>query len=455
MSEHVALSALVRGAALSAAVLLAGCPKHVPAGERGVSDAYVDVRLGAPKVCVAALPQAGPVPVEQQAAWSQALEALRARDPQTAMAVLAEAGDHPSLRAAQAGTLLLLGEVGPAAKMQDALLQSWPDDACLLQTGAFLSHEAGDAEVALARATRAVTMAPGDANAALIHASLQADADPEAAMTEVQALLEAHPDDVGGHFLRMLLTLQKGDVAGALPDMQWAEAAGMDLTSPLVSAYLQVGRPGDVVHLFAKKGLPPLEGIEGVAAAEDPMAVYRAWLGVGEGEDLVAVVHTGQGDLTCTLFPDKAPLTVANFVGLARGTLPWTDAEGQAQTKPLYPGTVFHRVVPGFMVQGGDPKGDGTGGPGYAFPNEVSTALRFDQPGRLAMANAGPDTNGSQFFVTEAPVPHLDGRFTIFGQCDDASVEVVKAIARLPTDDDDAPVDPVVIQSIDVRAEKP
>src|SRR5271157_1555859 len=146
-----------------------------------------------------------------------------------------------------------------------------------------------------------------------------------------------------------------------------------------------------------------------------------------------AIIETTDGNITCTLFPDQAPLTVANFIGLANGTKAWKNPKtGEMMHTPLYDGTICHRVIPNFMIQCGDPAGNGTGGPGYAFKDEVSSGLTFNQPGRLAMANSGPDTNGSQFFVTEAPYPSLNGHYSIFGQCQD--LDVVKRIARLATD---------------------
>lgn len=163
-----------------------------------------------------------------------------------------------------------------------------------------------------------------------------------------------------------------------------------------------------------------------------------------------AIIDTTAGKLNCTLFPDKAPIGVANFIGLARGTKDWTDpvTGKKKHGVPLYDGTIFHRVIPDFMIQGGDPKGDGTGDPGYKFKNEVSPDLLFDQPGRVAYANAGPDTNGSQFFITEVPYPSLNGGYTIFGQCDDASVALVKQIARMARDSHDRPYQPVKINHI-------
>jgi peptidyl-prolyl cis-trans isomerase A (cyclophilin A) len=166
-----------------------------------------------------------------------------------------------------------------------------------------------------------------------------------------------------------------------------------------------------------------------------------------------AIIETTVGKLTCTLFPDKAPIGVANFIGLATGTKDWKNPVSGVTKHgvPLYDGTIFHRVIAGFMIQGGDPKGDGTGDPGYAFQNEVSSDLLFDKPGRLAYANAGPNTNGSQFFITEEAQPHLNGGYTIFGQCDDASVALVKQIAHMATDPmNDRPFRPVKIVHITI-----
>jgi peptidyl-prolyl cis-trans isomerase A (cyclophilin A) len=165
-----------------------------------------------------------------------------------------------------------------------------------------------------------------------------------------------------------------------------------------------------------------------------------------------AVIDTTAGALTCTLFPNKAPIGVANFIGLAKGTKDWTNpASGRKMHgAPLYNGTIFHRVIPDFMIQGGDPMGSGTGDPGYKFKNETSPDLTFDRPGRLAYANSGPDTNGSQFFVTEVPVPSLDGHYTILGQCDAPSVELVKKIARMPRNGNDRPNNPPKINKITI-----
>ena len=165
-----------------------------------------------------------------------------------------------------------------------------------------------------------------------------------------------------------------------------------------------------------------------------------------------AILHTTVGDLHCTLLPAVAPIGVQNFIGLSIGTKDWTNPSSHTKKHgvPLYDGTIFHRVIPEFMIQGGDPIGNGMGDPGYKFKNETSPSVTFDRPGRLAYANSGPDTNGSQFFITEVPYPSLNGGYTIFGQCDDAAVELVKQIARMATDGE-RPLRPVKINHIEIH----
>jgi peptidyl-prolyl cis-trans isomerase A (cyclophilin A) len=188
-----------------------------------------------------------------------------------------------------------------------------------------------------------------------------------------------------------------------------------------------------------------------------------------------AILHTTAGDMKCTLLPAQAPKAVANFVGLAKGTKPWKDpATGNTvHGKPLYDGVIFHRTIPEFMIQGGDPSGSGGGDVGFEFEDELHADLLFDQPGRLAMANRGPNTNSSQFFITEKEVPFLNpcldpngcmgGRrppnsgYTIFGQCDESSVELVKKIARMPctagpcAQHNERPQNPVKITHIEIQ----
>jgi peptidyl-prolyl cis-trans isomerase A (cyclophilin A) len=190
------------------------------------------------------------------------------------------------------------------------------------------------------------------------------------------------------------------------------------------------------------------------AAASKPSAsgASKAASPTAASTEPTAVIHTTAGDFHCTLFPKVAPEGVKNFVGLANGTIDWTSPTSHSKKHgvPLYDGTIFHRVIPSFMIQGGDPAGNGTGDPGYKFKNETSASVTFDRPGRLAYANSGPDTNGSQFFITEVPYPSLNGKYTIFGQCDDAAVELVKQVARMATDGE-KPLRPVKITHIETH----
>ncbi len=170
----------------------------------------------------------------------------------------------------------------------------------------------------------------------------------------------------------------------------------------------------------------------------------------GDG-NLVAVIHTNHGDITVNLFEARAPKTVANFVGLATGKRTWTDPNTFDETnEPLYDGVIFHRVIPNFMIQGGDPLGKGVGGPGYRFADEFHDDLRHDKPGILSMANAGPNTNGSQFFITVAPTPHLNDRHAVFGEVTDG-MDVVHKIAKVPRNAQDHPKQDVVMESVEIK----
>ena len=168
-------------------------------------------------------------------------------------------------------------------------------------------------------------------------------------------------------------------------------------------------------------------------------------------DTLTATLRTNQGPVVIRLFPDHAPKTVRNFVELAEGGRQWTDPRtGRATTDKLYDGTVFHRVIPDFMIQGGDPLGSGRGGPGYEFADEIHPDLAFDRPYLLAMANAGPGTNGSQFFITVSPTPWLNGKHTIFGEVIEGA-DVVDLISRVKTGSQDRPVEDVTIESVTVE----
>lgn len=207
-----------------------------------------------------------------------------------------------------------------------------------------------------------------------------------------------------------------------------------------------------VVAALAQEAVPPAtpaQSQQDQALPDAPGATPEA-LTVPNGP--YVVMDTSMGRITCQFYQKQAPNAVANFIGLAEGTKDWTDPTTNKveHHKRFYDGTTFHRVIPGFMIQGGDPTGTGMGGPGYSFNDELDPDLNFDRPGRLAMANAGPNTNGSQFFITEAAQPSLDQRYTLFGQCDDPSVEVVKAIARVPRDPNDKPYSTVTLEKVTI-----
>lgn len=169
-------------------------------------------------------------------------------------------------------------------------------------------------------------------------------------------------------------------------------------------------------------------------------------------QDTFAHFTTSEGNFTIRLFGDKAPNTVANFVGLAEGSKEFTDPKtGQKAKKPFYNGLIFHRVIADFMIQGGDPLGTGTGGPGYKFGDEFNPSLRHDKPGILSMANAGPNTNGSQFFITLVPTPWLDNKHTVFGEVTDG-MDVVRKIGKTATSKPgDRPVKPITIQTVAIE----
>jgi len=168
-------------------------------------------------------------------------------------------------------------------------------------------------------------------------------------------------------------------------------------------------------------------------------------------ENPTATIRTTHGDITVELFAERAPRTVENFLGLATGEREWTDPEtGETRTEPLYEDVIFHRVIDDFMIQGGDPTGTGRGGPGYQFDDEFHPELRHDRAGILSMANSGPDTNGSQFFITLDETPHLDDKHSVFGQVI-GGMDVVREIGSVPTDRNDQPREEVAIETVDVE----
>lgn len=359
----------------------------------------------------------------------------------------------PRTDALRAVLLTLSSRAEEAEPLHVALLTAWPQDGCVAMAAALNRAALGKVDEAVELAARAWELDPTDVDAALMWATLHGTLAPDTAEADLARVWTAFPQDPGAGFLLGLTRVQASDYDGAMAPLKAAEGAGLPVDEVLIEAHWDAGRMGEYVRLAAKHGLPVVAA-DKVQAAEDPMAALGEALGREPGEDLVAILHSTMGDLRCVLSLDEAPVTVSSFVGLATGQLAWTDPRtGQPGVGPLYKDVRFHRVIPDFMVQVGDPLGDGTGGPGYEFRDELSPNLRFDRPGVLAMANSGPVTNGSQFFITEVPTPHLNGRHTIFGQCDAAAVERVKAIARVPTADGSAPTTPVLLESVEVRSE--
>lgn len=188
-------------------------------------------------------------------------------------------------------------------------------------------------------------------------------------------------------------------------------------------------------------------GLSSLANAEKVVDTKSTGLSVG----LYVLFLTSKGPIVAQLFAQDCPKTIDNFVGLAEGTRTWLDPETllPIHDRSIYAKTIFHRVIPNFMIQGGDPTGTGRGGPGYKFKDEIVDTIAFDRPGRLAMANSGPNTNGSQFFMTHGPCPWLDGKHTIFGQVVQGQ-NVVNEIGSVPRDDDDRPIKPVVLESVEI-----
>jgi peptidyl-prolyl cis-trans isomerase A (cyclophilin A) len=208
-----------------------------------------------------------------------------------------------------------------------------------------------------------------------------------------------------------------------------------------------------VAALAASVGIAPIAQAKGGKAKT--LSKEQAMQDVKQGKDLYATFETSQGTLVCKLFTKEAPKTVENFVGLATGAKPWTDPNTrQPSNRPLYDGTIFHRVIPNFMIQGGDPLGNGTGDPGYKFEDEFQSAKAFDKPGMLAMANSGPNTNGSQFFITQVPTPWLTGKHTIFGEVV-SGLDLVTKIINVPRGPGDRPTTAVVLKHVTISEQPP
>ncbi len=432
-------------------LLLAGCPKAPATGGAPVAaDAWLDLGADVPAACLSSVPAAE----RPSAADRKAIDAARASLLAGTAPDLATLPDHPSADVVRGGASMLAGDMEAARVAFRDLANAWPDDPCLGQAAAYTSMVTGRIEYAEPYLKTAMK---GDAThpdvgvpAAVLVVQLRGDTDE--ALQLLRRVHEAHPDHLRTRAWLGRLLAQRGELDIALPHLKAAHAAGLRVTGELaVSAFAL----GDTAAYLSVAGRSPPLSVD-LREVDDPLAAYLDLLQMGENDKLIAIFETTKGDLHCELFWRSAPVTVATFVGLARGTGPWTDPRtGQPGTGALYENIVFHRVIPEFMIQTGDPLGQGTGGPGFRFQDEIDSALAFDRPGRLGMANSGPHTNGSQFFITEVPVPHLNGKHTIFGQCDPGAVAVTKAIARVPRNQMDAPLEPVVLERVRIEARPP
>lgn len=423
------------------ALLLACALKSGPGASATPTVLWMELGPDMPRLCLPDLSELPGLDRAERAAVREARERLSRGEAGPDLALLPE---HPAREALRAAALIQQARDEEAWPLLRDLANAYPEEICLQAAAA--QGAVRTAQLAYARPYLKAAAAawPEDVDVGLLAAIFLGER--EEKLARLRALRQAHPEDLRVQALlgRMLEGLGEHDQA--LPYLLAAWRGGLQsVRGSLENASLRAGEVE--VYLSLAGASPPLP--VDLRGQPDALARYQQALGIGESP--VVELQTTAGPLRCALFWRQAPLAVGAFLGLARGGTPWMDEAGVVRREPLTVGTTFHRVIPGFMVQGGDPAGDGSGGPGFRFRDEVHPDLRFDQPGRLAMANAGPGTNGSQFFITEAPTPHLDGKHTIFGQCDEPSLETVRSMGRQPRGAADRPLRPIRIEGITLR----
>ncbi|MEZ4317739.1 MAG: peptidylprolyl isomerase [Myxococcota bacterium] len=408
---------------------------------------WIDLDPLQPRMCISMVPGAGAFRGKDAEAWSKARRELESGDLKGAIATTRDLKPHPAQRSIRAAAYLL-GD-GQALDLEP-LVAKYPEDACLAVMAAAVAMRGNDTAGMVRNIEAAHAVWPDQPDVAELYA-LAGSTPGERAERFRKAVVD-YPDDLSLRYAVAQLAEQDGDIPTAVAGYRRVWELGrsevgeklerMALRAGDLDTYLRVAYTDDV----------PVKGPGFSADTADYAKAYLAWLGLESATDpLYAVFETEQGEMRCRLEVANAPITVMNFVGLARGEQPWTRS-GLAASGPLYDSTIFHRVIPDFMIQGGDPEGTGRGSPGYRFRDEPSPDIAFDAPGVLAMANSGPDTNGSQFFITEGPTPHLSGKHTVFGHCDARALDTVRRITGVPRDSSDRPSEDVVLQR--VRIEK-
>jgi len=392
---------------------------------------------------------------EARAAWVEAVNLAKANDLPAAQEAFAraEGGAGPASQIA----FVLQTETAEQAEARYrpllAAVEADSSNVCLTHTVSMLAAGLTEFESAKAwnaQVQQALPNHPAPRFMAIMLHLSEFGGD-EAFLTIADAAVTDFPEFEAFRLYRASVRLQRKDFAGAVQDL--STIGELDADSQRMYLYaLQGAQELDPYLRYASAERAPLGDGGSLATSETPTDAFATMLGVGPTRGLRATIETSEGTLRCDLRWDKTPVTVGNFVGLARGSQPWTDpATGEQKTEPYYDGTQFHRVIPSFMIQGGDPTGTGSGGPGYQFWDETVPPFSLDRPGLLAMANSGANTNGSQWFITEVPVTYLDGKHTVFGICDDASVQVVKTIANVPRDEQDRPQAPVIVDHITIE----
>jgi peptidyl-prolyl cis-trans isomerase A (cyclophilin A) len=409
-------------------------------------------RPGFPAVCLSKVSAAGRLGSDQ-AAYANALAALQEGDAVGARAAIESATDgHPAMDGLSGVLALLEGRPLDARPIYRGLAADWPEDGCVHHTAGVVYLSAGLGRLARGFVRSAIRLQPDEIETRYLNGLVErAAGDEESAARAFRDVVQRSPGHPGASLALASYHLARGDGLLAVPMLMSARDGGLEVGDTLARALYRAGEIGPYISEASRLGWPLGDG-GALATADDPLAAFAELLGVGEDQKLIAEFSTSAGVLECELFWKEAPVTVGNFTGLATGRQAWVDPRtGEAGVGPLYSETIFHRVIPEFMIQGGDANGDGTGSPGYRFADEIVPSLRFDVPGRLAMANSGPDTNGSQFFVTDVPTPHLNAKHTIFGQCSEASLEVVRKMARIPRNAQDMPTVAIDLDAITMR----